>query len=187
VEHLPRLRRDDQQGVVAGAIIADKVQGKRVAVVHDKTTYGQGLAERRASDERKGIKEVLYEGVNVGHKDYSALVSKIKAAAPTSSIGRPARHGGLILRQLRDQGVKATSWSRWHHRRRIRADPGPGAEGTLMTFSPDRAPTRRTSKSSKSPQEGLRAAGLYALQLRAVQVIKQAAEEAKSLDQEVAR
>src|SRR5436190_18070101 len=37
--------RDDQQGPVAGAIIADKFKGKRVAVVHDKTTYGQGLAD----------------------------------------------------------------------------------------------------------------------------------------------
>jgi len=37
--------RDDQQGAVAGAIVADRFKGKRVAVVHDKTTYGQGLAD----------------------------------------------------------------------------------------------------------------------------------------------
>ena len=34
----------------------------------------------------KGLKEVLYEGVNTGEKDYSALVSKLKQAASTSSI-----------------------------------------------------------------------------------------------------
>src|SRR5947199_1699311 len=72
--------RDDQHGGVAGSIIAEKFKGKRVAVIHDKTTYGQGLAdEKRKAMNAKGLKEALYEGVNVGDKDYSALVSKIKA------------------------------------------------------------------------------------------------------------
>src|ERR1700730_16258835 len=73
--------RDDQQGVLAGGIVAERFKGKRVAVVHDKTTYGQGLAEEtRKAMNAKGLKEVLFEGVNVGDKDYRALVSKIKAA-----------------------------------------------------------------------------------------------------------
>ncbi len=36
---------------------------------------------------KAGVKEVLYEGVNTGEKDFSALVSKIKAAGADSSIG----------------------------------------------------------------------------------------------------
>src|SRR5256714_5518183 len=51
--------RDDQQGGVAGSIIAEKFKGKRVAVIHDKTTYGQGLAEEtRKNLNTKGLKEV---------------------------------------------------------------------------------------------------------------------------------
>src|SRR5882762_11373172 len=92
--------RDDQQGSVAGNIVADKFKGKRVAVVHDKTTYGQGLAdETRKAMNAKGLKEVLYEGVNIGDKDYSALVSKIKAArADLVYWGGVHDTGGLILR-----------------------------------------------------------------------------------------
>src|SRR6476661_7401176 len=37
--------RDDQQGAVAGAYLLKNFKGKKVAIVHDKTTYGQGLAD----------------------------------------------------------------------------------------------------------------------------------------------
>jgi branched-chain amino acid transport system substrate-binding protein len=178
--------RDDQQGPVAGGIIADKFKGKRVAVVHDKTTYGFGLAEEtRKAMNAKGVKEVLFEGVNVGDKDYSALVSKIKAAnADLVYWGGLHDTGGLILRQLRAQGVKATFMG---------ADgitddefaviAGPGAEGTLMTFSPD----PRTNPANRQIIEVFRKKGFepqaYTLySYAAVQIIKQAAEAAKSLD-----
>jgi branched-chain amino acid transport system substrate-binding protein len=178
--------RDDQQGPVAGAIIAERFNGKRVAIIHDKTTYGQGLAEEvRKSINSKGLKEVLFEGVNIGDKDYSALVSKIKAArADLVYWGGLHDTGGLILRQLSGQGVKATFMG---------ADgitddefaviAGPAAEGTLMTFSPD----PRLNPANKQIIEVFRKKGFepqaYTLySYAAVQIIKQAAEQAKSLD-----
>ena len=64
--------RDDQQGEVAGKYIADKYKGKKIAVVHDKTTYGKGLAdETRKAMANAGMKEALYEGINLGPKDLS--------------------------------------------------------------------------------------------------------------------
>jgi branched-chain amino acid transport system substrate-binding protein len=56
----------------------------------------------------KGIKEVVYEGVNTGEKDFSALVSKLKAAG-TEVVYWGGLHteGGLIVRQMRDQGLNA--------------------------------------------------------------------------------
>jgi branched-chain amino acid transport system substrate-binding protein len=76
--------RDDQQGAVAGDYILKKFKGKKIAIIHDKTTYGQGLADvTKATINKGGLKEVLYEGVNKDDKDFSALVSKVKAAAPT--------------------------------------------------------------------------------------------------------
>ena len=132
--------RDDQQGSVAGAIIADKFKGKRVAIVHDKTTYGQGLAdETRKAMNAKGVKEVLYEGINKDDKDFTALVSKLKGANPDLIYwGGLHDTAGLIVRQMRDQGVKAPLMGGdGTGRRRVRRHRRAGADGTLMTFSPD--------------------------------------------------
>src|SRR5215470_11742296 len=132
--------RDDQQGAVAGKYILAKFKGKKIAIVHDKTTYGQGLAdETKKAMNKAGVKEVLYEGVNLGEKDFSALVSKIKAAgADLVYWGGLHTEGGLIVRQMRDQGIKAPLMGGDG----ITSDEfatvgGPGVEGTLMTYGPD--------------------------------------------------
>jgi branched-chain amino acid transport system substrate-binding protein len=95
--------RDDQQGAIAGAFIIDKLKDKKIAFVHDKTTYGKGLAdETRKFITAKGIKDVLYEGINTGEKDFSALVSKIKqSGAEVVYWGGLHTEGGLIVRQHR--------------------------------------------------------------------------------------
>ncbi|ANY80307.1 branched chain amino acid ABC transporter substrate-binding protein [Microvirga ossetica] len=132
--------RDDQQGLVAGSYLADKFKGKKVAVVHDKTPYGKGLAdETQKAMNAKGLKEVVYEGVNPGEKDYSALVSKLKqAGVDVVYFGGLHTEAGLIIRQMRDQGLQAPMMSGdGIVSAEFTSIAGPGAEGTLMTFSPD--------------------------------------------------
>src|SRR5882757_5133936 len=178
--------RDDQQGAVAGAYIAQHFKGKKVAIVHDKTTYGQGLAdETKKAMNAKGIKEVLYEGINIGDKDFSALVSKIKASgADLVYWGGLQTEGGLIVRQMRDQGVKAVLMGGdGITNAEFASIGGPGVEGTLMTYGPD----PRNRPAAKEAVEKFRAAKFepqaYTLYSYAgVQIIKQAAEAAKSLD-----
>jgi len=178
--------RDDQQGAVAGKYILAHFKGKKVAIVHDKTTYGQGLAdETKKALNKGGMKEVLYEGINIGEKDFSALVSKIKAAgADLVYWGGLHTEGGLIVRQMRDQGIKAPLMGGDG----ITSDEfasigGPGVEGTLMTFPPD----PRKHPEAKAVVEKFRAKKFepeaYTLySYAAVELIKQAAEQAKSLD-----
>ncbi len=178
--------RDDQQGKVAGAYILKHFKGKKIAVVHDKTTYGKGLAdETKKAINAGGMKEVLYEGINTGEKDYSALVSKIKqSGADLVYFGGLYTEGGLIVRQMRDQGVKAPMMGGDG----ITSDEfasvgGPGVEGTLMTYGPD----PRNKPEAKKVVDEFRAKKFepeaYTLYSYAgVQVIKQAAEAAKSLD-----
>ena len=132
--------RDDQQGEVAGAFLAKEYKGKKVAIIHDKTAYGKGLADATRKNMKKGgLKEAMYEAFTAGEKDYSALVSKLKANnIDAVYLGGYHTEGGLIVRQMRDQGmstklisgdalVTAEYWQ-------ITGDAG---EGTLMTFSPD--------------------------------------------------
>ncbi len=178
--------RDDQQGQVAGAYIVKHFKGKKIAVVHDKTTYGKGLADETIKAMAKGgMKPVLYEGINVGEKDYSALVSKIKqSGADLVYWGGLYTEGGLIVRQMRDQGVKAPLMGGDG----ITSDEfaqvgGPGVEGTLMTYGPD----PRNKPEAKAVVAEFRAKKFepeaYTLYSYAgVQVIKQAAEAAKSLE-----
>jgi len=179
--------RDDQQGVVAGGLIADKFKGKRVAIVHDKTTYGQGLAEEtRKAINAKGLKEVFFEGVNKDDKDFTALVSKLKAANPDLVYwGGLHDTGGLILRQMRDQGLKTPMMGGdGMADDEFAAIAGPGAEGTLMTFSPD----PRTNPKNKEivdlfrQKRGFEPQAYTLYSYAAVQIIKQAAEQAKSID-----
>lgn len=62
------------------------LKAKRIAVIHDKDTYGQGLADAaRAEMNKRGVKEVLYEGLSRGEKDFNALVTKIASVNRTWS------------------------------------------------------------------------------------------------------
>ena len=86
-----------------------------------------------------GVKEVLYEGVNTGEKVYSAIVSKIKeSGADYLMWGGLHTEGGLIVRQMRDQGMSTVMISGdGITDSEFAAIGGPGVEGTLMTFGPE--------------------------------------------------
>jgi branched-chain amino acid transport system substrate-binding protein len=179
--------RDDQQGGLAGAIIAERFKGKRVVIVHDKTTYGQGLAdETRRAMAKGGLKDVLYEGVSKDDRDFTALISKIRQArADLVFWGGLHDAGGLIVRQMRTQGIKAPLMGGdGITDDEFAAIAGPGAEGTLMTFSPD----PRTNPNNKKIIELFRSQRMFEPQAytlysyASVQIIKQAAEKANSLD-----
>src|SRR5271168_5165986 len=178
--------RDDQQGMVWGRIARDKLKGKKIAVVHDKTTYGKGLADAALDDMHKfGIKEVLYEGVNTGEKDYSAIVSKVKeSGADYLMWGGLHTEGGLIIRQMRDQGMKTVMVSGDGITDNEFAQiGGPGVEGTLMTFGPEpRNNPNAKEVVAEFKAKGFEPEGYTLYSYAAVQILKQAAEATKSLD-----
>jgi branched-chain amino acid transport system substrate-binding protein len=132
--------RDDQQGAVAGDYIAKNFKGKNIAVIHDKTTYGKGLAdETKKAVNKAGIREKLYEAYNKGDKDFTALVSKLKLnAIDLVYVGGYHQEAGLILRQMRDQGLKTVLMAGDALAdKEFASITGANAEGVLFTFGPD--------------------------------------------------
>jgi branched-chain amino acid transport system substrate-binding protein len=178
--------RDDQQGAVAGDYLSKNFNGKKVAFVHDKTPYGKGLAdETLKAFKAKGGKEVAYEGINPGEKDYSALVSKLKqAGVDVVYYGGLHTEAGLVIRQMRDQGLNAPLMSGdGITDKEFTQIAGPGADGTLMTFAPDprKNPNAKDAVAKfKAKNYDPEAYTLYSY--AAVQIIKAAIEEAKGVD-----
>jgi branched-chain amino acid transport system substrate-binding protein len=178
--------RDDQQGAVAGAYLADKFKGKKIAFVHDKTPYGKGLADETLKAlKAKGGKDVLFEGINTGEKDYSALVSKLKSAnVDVIYFGGLYTEAGLILRQMRDQGLKAPLMGGdGLVDNELVSIAGPAAEGTLTTFPPD----ARKNPAAKDAVATFKAknldpAGYTLYAYAAVQVLAKAMAETGSSD-----
>jgi branched-chain amino acid transport system substrate-binding protein len=135
--------RDDQQGTVAADYIVNKLKPKRIAILHDKTTYGQGLADAtkaRLNGTHK-IKEALYEGINKGDKDFNSLVTKMKGLKIDAIFfGGYHTEAGLIVRQAYDQGLKAKFISGdalvTEEFAQVVGKPE-AAAGTLMTFGAD--------------------------------------------------
>ncbi|WP_374313018.1 branched-chain amino acid ABC transporter substrate-binding protein [Dongia sp.] len=101
--------RDDAQGVFAGPWLAKTYPGKNVAILDDKSAYGQGLANETAKNfESSGGKVALRETYTAKEKDFSALISKLKdAKIDAVYIGGYHNDVGLMVRQAREQGLEA--------------------------------------------------------------------------------
>lgn len=176
--------RDDQQGQVAGSYIAETYKGKKVAILHDKTAYGKGLAdETKKYMNQAGLKETMYEAYTAGEKDYTALVSKMKQAnIDVAYVGGYHTEAGLIVRQMRDQGMQTqlisgdalVTQEYWQV-------TGKAGEGTLMTFSPDprKSPTAKDVV-AKFRAKNIEPEGYVLYTYAAIQAWAQAAGAAKS-------
>jgi branched-chain amino acid transport system substrate-binding protein len=157
--------RDDQQGKVSADYAVNVLKVRRIVVIHDKTTYGQGLANefRKAVGARAEL--LLYEGIGIGEKDYSPVVTKIMALNPDLVFfGGLYVEGGLLVKQFKAVGGTAPF---------IGGDGimsedlvkigGPATEGTYATFGPDTRefPTARGFNESYRKKYG--EPGVYAI------------------------
>jgi len=132
--------RDDAQGFEAGNYLADNWGDKKIALFHDDTTYGKGLAdETKKQLNRRGVTETIYQSYTPGKDDYSAEIAALQAAnIAVLYLGGYHTEAALMIRAARDRAYPVQL---------ISGDDtateafgliaGPAAEGTLFTFVAD--------------------------------------------------
>ncbi len=130
---------DDQQGSVAAKFVLNALRPKRVAVIHDKSTYGQGLADyfKKAIGDKVNV--VYYNGIVQRDPDYKAVLTTIKQAKPdVYFFGGIYPEAGRLVRQAKELGLNIPM---------VTGDgvydptfiniAGKAAEGTYITFGKD--------------------------------------------------
>jgi branched-chain amino acid transport system substrate-binding protein len=130
---------DSHQGPTAANFIADHIKPKKIAVIHDKQQYGEGIATAvKQTLEQRGHQIALFEGISKGDKDFSALIAKLKQAeVDFVYYGGYHPELGLILRQSAEKGFNAKFMGpEGVGNADISAIAGQASEGLLVTLPP---------------------------------------------------
>ena len=101
--------RDDQQGPALATFIANELKGKKVALIDDKTAYGEGLANEVEKTLKAGkVNPIARERTTDKETDFKAILTKIKGKNPDVVFyGGMDATGGPMLKQARELGIKA--------------------------------------------------------------------------------
>jgi len=132
--------RDDQQGKVGAEYVTKILKAKRVAVLHDKTTYGQGLADEFKKFLGSGVDVVYYGGIAQGDKDFKMVLTTVKTKNPEIVFfGGIYPEAGLLVKQARELSLNAPfmSGDGTIDTKFIEIAGAQAAEGTYLTFSSD--------------------------------------------------
>lgn len=132
--------RDDQQGKVAADFVTHKLKIKKVAIIHDKTTYGQGLADEFKRFIKDKADVVYYGGIIQGDKDFKTVLTAIRDKKPDLVyFGGIYPEAGLLVKQAKELGITVPfmSGDGAIDPKFIEIAGAKAAEGTYMTFSPD--------------------------------------------------
>jgi len=181
--------RDDQQGPFAARFLAGPAGARKLAILHDNSTYAKGLAEQiRAgnADQKLGMQIVFFDAITQGERDYTSALTKIGASgADTLYFTGGFAEAGPIVRQAKDLGLAvrlvggdATSDPT------IVKTAGPAAEGFIATTSPLPAFLPGTAGFTKAYSERFGSApGPYSVyEYDAVRVLADAVTRAGSTD-----
>ena len=128
---------DNIQGAYGAQFVYRELKAKSVGIIHDKTAYGQGVAEEfRKQYEIEGGKVTAFEGLQPGDRDFRSLLTRVKATNPEAIyFGGMFSEGGILVRQTRDVGFKG-----FFVACEANFDPvflsvaGPAANGAYVTF-----------------------------------------------------
>ena len=177
--------RDHQQGLVAATFVADVLRLKKVAVLHDKTTYGQGLADEFVKALGNRVAVAGYNGISQEDKDFRAVLTALKGkGAELLYFGGIYPQGGLIIKQARELGMNIPFMSGdGVIDQKFVEIAGPASEGSYLTFSPDPERLGSAKDFLKSYKAGYGEPGPYSIYAYdAANVMLRAIETAKTTE-----
>ena len=132
--------RDDIQGKTAGEFIVRKLKGKNIAIIHNKTLYGEGLANSvRETIINLDGNVTLFRGVNVEDNDLTKIVKIISSiGSDVVYYGGLHKQAAILIRQLRNGQSNAVFMSGDGLIDNSFGEiAGTFSNGTLMTYQPD--------------------------------------------------
>lgn len=103
------MTSDTQQGSVIGKYVVEKLQAKKIAIIDDRTAYGQGLADEfEKAAKAAGATIAKREFTNDKETDFTAILTSIKGVKPDVIFfgGADAQSGPMVKQKIR-LGVKA--------------------------------------------------------------------------------
>ena len=185
---------DDRQGLFA-ATFADEVLGvQNLGILHDNSTYAQGLAEHtRRYAEEAGINVAFYDAINPDDQDFTPILTNIGGAG-LDAIYFTGYHaqGGLLLKQAKELGLDLT-WmmgNASNNPELIQIAGLENAVGTFITTEPlpkdvDYPEARKFVSDFEAKYGEPPASVWWMMSAEAFNVIRYAIEETDSTDSEV--
>lgn len=103
------IANDLQQGVAMARFATEVLKASRIAVIDDRSAYGQGLADALVDSlKARGVKPVGREFTNDKATDFAAILTRIKATKPDAIFyGGMDAQGAPLLRQMKQLGIAA--------------------------------------------------------------------------------
>jgi branched-chain amino acid transport system substrate-binding protein len=178
--------RDDVQGAFAADYVVDHGLAGRIAIVHDRSAYGKGIADEfRKRLNQRGVRETMYEAVAQGDEEFGDLIARMgDSSIDLIYFGGYFTESGLFVRQARQQGLTATMVvTSGSFNPQYWDLAGPAAEGTLATFGPEtRGLPSAAEVAKRFEAEGFSPEGYTLYAYAAVQVFAEAARRAGSTE-----
>lgn len=179
--------RDDADGVMDGNFLAENWKGSQIAILHDNTVFGKGLADStREQLGKRGVTAAIYKSFEPGKSDYSAEIAELQNAnIAVLYVGGYQTEMGLLIRAARDRGynVQLVTGSGVLATEEFGLIAGSAAEGTLFTSFPD--PRRNPNAAEvirRFRSDGFDPEGYTLLTYAAIQTWAAAVEKAGSVE-----
>jgi len=178
---------DDAQARLATDFLVKDLKVKKIAVLHDKGDYGKGFAESvREFAEEMGVKVALFEGINPGAPDYSAVINKVGNAKVDAVVwGGYHPEASKLVQQMKEKGINVAFISEDGIKDNTFIEvAGKYAEGVYATGPTDTSANPMANKAIEAHKKefGSEPGAFFLNAYASAQALLNAIEKAKSTD-----